>query len=241
MPTKTFDESKIRRNNDGTFANKTTPAAPSSLPDGHCETFWDRQRHNPTAFSPLGDDGDPEAGNAQYPDMNLTTITNHKQTHGNGDSASDSNIARARILTDGDPDGDMDALGTLANELHHDPEYETLETLDAMGDFDTDPMQPWEQQTQQVINQIANGQYVDMENTRRLRNAMEGIADATAGYDDGTPELARSLAAAAALGSNDRTAARRLSEEVLADLRQSPDGKSWQYARTIAEQVHGRL
>ena len=42
-------------------------------------------------------------------------------------------------------------------------------------------------------------------------------------------------------GSNDRTAAQRLSEEVLADLRQSPDGKSWQYARTIAEQVHERL
>lgn len=168
-------------------------------------------------------------------------IADHKRINGNGDSASDSNIARARILTGEDPDGDMDALGTLANELHHDPEYETLETLDAMGDFDTDPMQPWEQQTQQVINQIANGQYVDRENAWRLRNAMEGIADATAGYDDGTPELARSLAAAAALGSNDRTAARRLSEEVLADLRQSPDGKSWQYARTIAEQVHGRL
>lgn len=40
---------------------------------------------------------------------------------------------------------------------------------------------------------------------------------------------------------DDRTAAQRLSEEVLADLRQSPDGKSWQYARTIAEQVHERL
>lgn len=134
-------------------------------------------------------------------------------------------------------------VGRIINQLalKHDPEYETLETLDAMGDFDTDPMQPWEQQTQQMINQITNGQYVDMENTRRLRNAMEGIADATAGYDDGTPELARSLASAAALGSNDRTAAQRLSEEVLADLRQSPDGKSWQYARTIAEQVHERL
>lgn len=241
MPTKTFDESKIRRNNDGTFANKNTPSAPSALPDENRETFWDRQRRNPTIFNPLGDDGDSEKGNAQYPNMDLVMIADHKRINGNGDSAYDSNIARARILTGEDPDGDMDALGTLANELHHDPEYETLETLDAMGDFDTDPMQPWEQQTQQMINQITNGQYVDMENTRRLRNAMEGIADATAGYDDGTPELARSLAAAAALGSNDRTAARRLSEEVLADLRQSPDGKNWQYARTIAEQVHGRL
>lgn len=199
MTARAFDENKIRRNRDGTFANKDKRHAPRELPP-------------PPAYSPYpeieedADDridmplvsrsanwstarGDPDAvgdtdrlareDNQTYAGMDMERTISHKHRNGLGYGANTSDTARDRLMVETMPAEDKDAIGTLSVCMDYSPQYESLTNLNTMmPDTDVDYRPDcWESSMHALVRQAASGRGVNRENTRRMIAILNQVAD----------------------------------------------------------------